>query len=95
MNSLAKSVIAPKPKTSSWRRQRSSIPLQNMNRQGRITHLAYSLLGERDAAIVFLNTPNAALGATPLDLAGKSAEGYTAVQNEVRRLASALKGEQP
>lgn len=94
MNARPEAVIGPKPKSSSWRRRRSSIPPEHMHRQGLITHLAFSLLGGRDSAMLFLNSHHAMLGATPLDLAGKSVEGYSAVQSEVRRLAS-VSGAQP
>lgn len=95
MIARAESAIYLKPALSSWRRRRSAIPVEHINRQGRIVHLAYSLLGSREAAILFLNSDNAELGGTPLILAGQSIDGYVAVQNEVRHMASILTGERP
>ena len=45
--------------------------------------------------MTFLNTYHDGLGAKPLDLAGDSATGYSAVCGEVERLASMLPGERP
>lgn len=94
MSAQAEAVIHVKPVSFKWRRPRSSIPAEQINRQGRITHLAYSLLGGRDPAMLFLNAHHAAFGATPLELAGKSAAGYATVQSEVRRLSLPPRGEQ-
>jgi hypothetical protein len=55
-------------------------------RQGLITHLAFVLLGQ-SAAIEFLNTHNASLGARPLDLAIADPAGYSTVENAVKLLA--------
>lgn len=87
MSASVEPVAAAKPRSTSWRRARSTLSPEQLSRQGSITHLAFSLLGDRDAAVVFLNTHHATLGARPLDLAGESAGGYAAVQREVQRLA--------
>jgi hypothetical protein len=74
------------PKRRAWRQAAVRMPAQTTDRQGRITHLAFTLLG-REPALSFLNSHHEKLGAKPLDLAGDSASGYSAVQGEVRRLA--------
>ena len=65
--------------TSNWRRPRCPIPDENIERESRITQLAFTLLGGRDSALPFLNSFDSALGASPLHLAGASADGYSAV----------------
>ena len=62
------------------------LPPADARRQGEITQLAYLLLG-REAAIEFLNTAHAGLGARPLDLAIASDEGRNSVEAELGRLA--------
>lgn len=83
-----------KRRSFNWRQVASRLPRQLIDRQGRVTHLAYSLLGGRDPAMAFLNFHHAGLGAKPLDLAGESSKGYSAVCGEVHRLASILTGDQ-
>jgi len=61
------------------------LPAEDARRQGHITNLALVVLG-REAAIDFLNTPHAALGARPLDLAMASNEGCGQVEAELARL---------
>ena len=80
-------------RTFNRRQAPSPLPRQYIDRQGLITHLAYTLLGGRESAISFLNSYHAGLGARPLDLAGDSVAGYSAVRGEVQRLASILTGE--
>lgn len=53
-------------------------------RQGRISQLAFAVLG-RDEALLFLNSDNAVLGARPIDLAVESEEGCLAVEAELNR----------
>jgi uncharacterized protein (DUF2384 family) len=67
------------------------LPPADARRQGEITQLAFLLLG-RDAAIAFLNTAHAGLGARPLDLAIASEEGRNSVEAELGRLAYASPG---
>ena len=62
------------------------LPPADARRQGEITQLAFLLLG-REAAIEFLNTAHAGLGARPLDLAIASDEGRNSVEAELGRLA--------
>lgn len=61
------------------------LPADHAQRQGHITNLALVVLG-REAAIAFLNAPNDALGARPLDLAMASSEGCGRVEAELGRL---------
>jgi hypothetical protein len=75
------------PKRRAWRQAPVRMPPQTIDRQGRITHLAFSLLG-REPALSFLNSHHEQLGAKPLDLAGDSATGFSTVQGEVQRLAA-------
>ena len=56
-------------------------------RQGRISQLAFAVLG-RDEALLFLNSDNATLGARPIDLAVESEEGCVSVEAELNRLKS-------
>lgn len=51
-------------------------------RQGRISTEAFLALG-RDEALRFLNTPDAALGGRPLELATESAEGLAKVRQAI------------
>lgn len=57
-------------------------------RQGKVTHLAFSLLGGRDAAVAFLNTYNPSLGGRPLDLAMASQDGLTSMMGAIHLLAT-------
>lgn len=61
------------------------LPADDARRQGHITNLAFLVLG-REAAIAFLNAPNDALGARPLDLAIGGEEGCARVEAELARL---------
>jgi len=72
---------------ANWRRPRCPIPDENVKRESRITQLAFTLLGGRDSALAFLNSFDIALGATPLHLAGASADGYSAVHAQLLRRA--------
>lgn len=94
MNAVPRADV-PKRKGSPFfrRAKRSSLPDQNLARQGLITHLAFALLGGRDPALAFLNSFHSRLGARPLDLAGDSLGGFSSVRGEVLRLASAAKGQ--
>jgi len=57
-----------------------------LERQGRISRLAFEALGEPAEAITFLNTHHATLGGRPIDLAIASPEGLL----DVERALSAL-----
>lgn len=68
------------------------LPADSAKRQGKVTHLAFLLLG-RDAAIEFLNSDNAALGARPIDLAIASNGGLASVEAELGRMTFRTGGE--
>lgn len=59
---------------------------EERNRRSEITNLAFSALGGRDAALSFLNSHNAVLGARPIDLATDSAEGWASVATLIRAM---------
>ena len=56
---------------------------EQADRQGRISTLAFLLLGQA-GAIAFLNGHDDALGGRPLDLAIASADGFGAVEHRLR-----------
>jgi len=62
-----------------------------IERQGRISRLAFETLGQPAEAITFLNTHHAVLGGRPIDLAIASPEGLI----EVERALSALPASGP
>lgn len=81
---------AEMPRTKKFRRR---FPEQRLSaaaaeRQGRIAHLAWVLIGDRDDAITFLNEPHAALGGRPIDLAIASEIGCTAVEQAIAERAA-------
>ena len=53
-------------------------------RQGRVTKLAWDVLGERDAVLAFLNTHHETLGGRPLDLAIGDDDGLSRVEAALR-----------
>jgi hypothetical protein len=57
-------------------------------RQGKITTLAFTLLGGRDGAMAFLNGVNDELGGRPIDLATASDAGYANVERAMRLAVS-------
>jgi uncharacterized protein (DUF2384 family) len=65
---------------------------ESAERQGRVTMLAWRLLGGRDAAIEFLNNHDDALGGRPLDLAVASVSGCEAVEQAITARAAAPQG---
>ena len=52
---------------------------EEAERQGRISRLAFAVLG-REGAIAFLNTHDESLGGRPIDLAVQSVDGAAAVK---------------
>jgi len=56
-------------------------------RQGRVTQLAWRLLGGREAAIAYLNAHDERLGGRPLDLAVASEEACLAVERSIAQHA--------
>ena len=69
-----------------WSRRVSPLPAEAMTRQGLLVSLVYAQFGDRDKAVLFLNSYHAGLGAKPLNLAAQNAAGYEAVRTEVRRI---------
>lgn len=81
---MNEAVAAPKPRRIAFRSANSpKLTPDQARRQGQITHLAFSRLGGREAALAFLNEPNPALGERPLDLATASTEGFERVVREI------------
>lgn len=74
-----------------FRKKFSSVrmPADSAERQGRVTMLAWRLLGGRDEAMAFLNNHDEALGGRPLDLAVASVEGCEAVERAIAARAGA------
>lgn len=58
-------------------------------RQGQIAQRAFLTLGNRDAAVAFLNTHDETLGQRPIDAAVASAEGLTAAERLLADRAAA------
>ncbi|UIJ44196.1 DUF2384 domain-containing protein [Sphingomonas cannabina] len=83
-------VASPAPKRNPFHNKatRARLSPESVERQGRITLLAWNLLGG-DAAIAFLNTHDEALGGRPLDLAIASAAGCEAVERAISARAGA------
>ena len=73
-----------RPKRTPFRNKRGSARLspEGVERQSRVTLLAWNLLGG-DSAIAFLNSYNDALGGRPLDLAVASEDGCEAVERTI------------
>ena len=86
VNEVAKAPAAPKRRTYFRRSTEVRLLPDQVGRQGRITHLAFRLLG-REEAITFLNAHHASLGARPLDLATADAAGYLTVESAIRQMA--------
>ena len=79
------------PRTTPFRTKVSSarMPADSAERQGRVTTLAWRLLGGRDEAMAFLNNHDEMLGGRPLDLAVASVEGCEAVERAIVAKAAA------
>jgi uncharacterized protein (DUF2384 family) len=56
---------------------------EEADRQGRVTLMAFRVLGGRDQAIEFLNTHDPVLDGRPLDLAVASPAGLEAVEQAI------------
>lgn len=76
-----------RPRVNRFRKRYDTVrlPPDAAERQGKAATLAWQMLGNREAAIEFLNTHDDALGGRPIDLAVESAAGLAAVE---RLLAS-------
>lgn len=68
--------------------QTPRLPEESARRQGRITKIAFLLLGGRDGAIAFLNTRHDDLGGRPIDLAIASDEGFALVEQVIEQTAN-------
>jgi uncharacterized protein (DUF2384 family) len=77
-------------RTTPFRKKFSSarMPADSAERQGRVTTLAWRLLGGRDEAMAFLNNHDEMLGGRPLDLAVASVEGCEAVERAIAAKAA-------
>jgi hypothetical protein len=78
-----------------WSRRGSPLLAESMKRQGLLVSLVYAQFGDRDKALLFLNSHHSGLGAKPLNLAAESAAGYEAVRSEVRRMGALTEGAAP
>ncbi|WP_177171553.1 hypothetical protein [Sphingomonas palmae] len=83
---------ARKPAGRHFRPARVAMDRAAAERQGRIAQAAFLTLGNRDAAIAFLNTHDDALGQRPIDAAVASTDGLAAAE---RLLADRASGEKP
>lgn len=72
----------PRPRLFRKRFGTPTLSPEAQQRQGRISTEAFLTLG-RDDALHFLNTPDAALGGTPLEVATASTEGLTKVRQAI------------
>lgn len=88
---------APEPETEDRPRRKMfrdryttvKISKESAERQGRVTMLAWRLLGGRDGAMAYLNAHDETLGGRPLDLAVASVEGCAAVERAITARAAA------
>ncbi|NIJ63080.1 hypothetical protein FHR20_000011 [Sphingomonas leidyi] len=78
---------AAAPKRGMFRKAAARLSPDGVERQSRVTLLAWNLLGA-DAAIAFLNSYNDALEGRPLDLAVASADGCEAVERAITARAT-------
>jgi uncharacterized protein (DUF2384 family) len=84
---LATSLAAPKRKHFRNKHMTPRVSPEGVERQSRVTLLAWNLLGA-DSAIAFLNTYNDGLAGRPLDLAVASDAGCEAVEHAIAARAS-------
>lgn len=79
------------PNRKPFRKKFTTVRLapEAVERQSRITMLAWNALGSQ-AAIEFLNNYSEPLEGRPLDLAVASADGYAAVEHEIAARATPL-----
>lgn len=81
---------AEAPRTKKFRRRfpEHRLSAAAAERQGRVAKLAWTLIGDRDGAITFLNQPHVALGGRPIDLAVASEVGCAAVEQAIAERAA-------
>lgn len=82
-------VTPAEPRRMMFRKKFTTVRLapDAVERQSRITLLAWNLMGA-DAAVTFLNNHSNLLAGRPLDLAVASAAGFEAVEREIHALTS-------
>lgn len=71
-----------RPAMKRYRSTATPLSRDQANRQGDVSKLAFETLG-RDDAVLFLNTPDEALGGRPIDVAIASAEGAAIVKQAI------------
>lgn len=71
---------AARPAGRHFRPARVAMERGAAERQGRIAQAAFLALGDRDAALAFLNTHDDALGQRPIDAAVSGADGLAAAE---------------
>ena len=71
-----------------FRKARTPLPRDEVQRQGDISQLAFLHMGGRDPAIAFLNADDAELGGRPLALATASDAGFVRVADAIRARAA-------
>lgn len=79
---LANTETGPRAKLFRKRFDMPRLLPEAQERQGRISTEAFLALG-RDEALRFLNTPDAALGGRPLEIATASAGGLTRIRQAI------------
>lgn len=89
---MTSAVFAPgnKPKMLAFRQRHGAVrfPIERAKRQGQITQIAFKQLHTRDRTLAFLNSPDAALGGRPLDIAIASEGGFALVERAIGHLAA-------
>ena len=73
----------PKRKQFVNRYKSPRLSAEEADRQGRVTLMAFRMLGGRDQAMDSLNTHDPVLDGRPLDLAVASAAGFEAVEQAI------------
>lgn len=77
------SLQRPKRRQFVSRYKATRLSAEEADRQGRVTLMAFRMLGGRDEAIAFLNTHDPVLDGRPLDLAVGSDTGLAAVEQAI------------
>ncbi|MBB3911414.1 antitoxin Xre/MbcA/ParS toxin-binding domain-containing protein [Sphingomonas desiccabilis] len=85
----ADSLQRPKRRQFVSRYKAPRLSPEEADRQGRITLMAFRMLGGRDEAIAFLNSHDPVLEGRPLDLAVGSDAGLAAVEHAIAGRATA------
>jgi len=80
---------APAPDRRQHRRSKLKLAPDAAKRQGEVTKMAFETLGNKDAAIAYLNDECSSLGGRPLDIATGSAKGLQSVAHDLTRMSGA------